>query len=129
MDGLIVKQPYADMLIDGTKTWELRNRLPPKNKIDADIFLLSRCHALGVIRLVRTAGPLDADDLGRTDYLHHSGTVWPDYTPPTYAWEVEVVERFEAPRRYAHPNGAQIWVRNVTWPENVAKENLSGYMA
>ena len=119
MDGLIVKQPYADMIIDGTKAWELRNRSPPKGKIGTDIFLPSRCHALGVIKLVRTVGPLDAGELAKTDTLHRSGTVWPHYTPQTYAWEVEVVERFDAPKRYAHPNGAQIWVKNVTWPDKI----------
>lgn len=127
MDGLIVKQPYADMIIDGTKTWELRNRSPPRNKLGADILLLSRCFALGVIRIVKDTGPLDADELGRTDALHRSGIDWPDCMSTTHAWEVEVVERFEAPKRYAHPNGAQIWVKGVAWPGEHPKD-LDDYL-
>ena len=127
MDGLIVKQPYAGMIIDGSKTWELRNRHAPKNKIGVTIFLLSQCYSLGIIRITESSGPIDIDKLDKTDHLHHSGMEWPPYTPPTYAWKVEVVKRFKQPKRYAHPNGAQIWVKNVVSPENLPKTKITGY--
>lgn len=114
MDGLIVKQPYADMIINGTKMWELRNRHPPKDKIGADIFLLSKCYSLGIICIVKSTGPLSVNELNDNNNKHRSGTGWPIDTPPTYAWQVRVIERFTTPKRYAHPNGAQIWVKNIT---------------
>ena len=115
MDGLIVKQPYADMIADGTKTWELRSRLPPKNKINSNIFLLSRGYSLGIIRIIKVTGPLSINDLNNNNDKHRSGTGWSldDDVPITYAWHIHVVERFQPSRKYAHPNGAQVWVKNV----------------
>ena len=124
MDGLIVKQPYADMLIDGTKMWELRNRHPPKNKVDVDIFLLSRCYSLGIIHIVKSTGPLSIAELNNNNDRHRSGIGWPTDTPPTYAWHIHTIERFTPPKKYSHPNGAQIWVKDVTH----SKPRLTDYI-
>ena len=58
MDGLIIKEPFASMIIDGGKIWELRSREPPKNKIKSKIALLSHGKVLGTIEITGSRGPL-----------------------------------------------------------------------
>jgi len=91
MHGLIVLQPHADMLISGIKTEEFRSRPPPMYYYNNDIYLLSECKILGIIRIV--------------DYTEDS--------PTNYRWKIKVVDEFIPPRLYNHPTGARVWVRNV----------------
>ncbi|MEM2683851.1 MAG: ASCH domain-containing protein [Nitrososphaerota archaeon] len=108
LDGLIVKQPYADQIIRGYKKWEMRRRPPPIDKIGKNILLLSGGYALGIIRIVKVVGPLGERDLIRTMKMH--GGANPTYR---YAWVVKIVKKFEKPIKYRHPSGARVWVKNV----------------
>ena len=112
MNGFIVKQPYANMIINEEKTWELRNRIPPRHHINKNIFLLSKGYILGIIRILDYK-KISIDELKNTNHLHGSGIYWSELTPDTYAWIIHVVEKYENPVKYNHPNGAQIWVLNV----------------
>ncbi len=84
--GLIVLHPYATQIITGDKTEEYRDRPPPPGVIGSTIYLLSGGYALGRIKIT-----------------------WAE----PGIWHVRVVERFDTPRKYEHPNGAQVWVRDV----------------
>jgi hypothetical protein len=108
MDGLIVKQPYARWIIEGRKKWEMRSRPPPAGKVGRRVYLLSDGFVLGVIKIVDCVGPLTSRELSRYRSLHLAGR-----TRYRYAWVVEVVRRFSRPRRYRHPHGARVWVKNV----------------
>lgn len=108
MDGLVVKQPYAELIIKGLKRWELRARPPPSDKVGRRIYLLSNGYVLGVVRIVDFKGPLSNRELSRYRSLHLAGR-----TRYKYAWVIEVVRRFSRPLRYRHPYGARIWVRDV----------------
>ena len=113
MNGLIVKQPYADLIINGKKKWELRNNTPPKHHINTDIFLLSKGFILGIMKIVDYYLP-SIDELKQTNHLHHSGIYWDGQMQDTYAWIIKIIKRYDTPVRYDHPNGAQIWVLDVT---------------
>lgn len=91
LDGLIVLQPYADNIINGVKKTEYRKASPPKDKYKTNLFLLNRGHALGIIKI--------------TNFYLGTGKI--------YRWEIEVIEKFAKPVKYNHPNGAQVWVKNV----------------
>lgn len=113
MDGLIINQPYANMIIKEEKKWELRNRKPPSNKINSEIYLLSKGNMLGTIKIVGTNGPLDASTL-KKNYIQHKTpieSIDDDYE--SYVWELEVCKTFSEPQKYFHPAGAQVWVKNV----------------
>ena len=84
--GLIVLQPYATQIITGDKTEEYRDHPPPPGVIGSTIYLLSGGCVLGKIKIT-----------------------WAE----PGIWHVHVVERFDVPRKYDHPNGAQVWVRDV----------------
>ena len=89
--GLIVKQPYADQIINGGKKIEYRSRKVTFAYEKIQIYLLSQCKILGVI-IISECRNVDDDE---------------------YEWDVLVIHKYKVPRPYAHPNGAQIWVKDV----------------
>jgi len=114
MDGLIVKQPFANQIIEGKKTWELRSRSAPKEKINKEILLLTSGNALGKIKITkcftatkwkliknRMKHQSDVKDLPKYSYSH--------------VWEVNVTKKFSNPKKYSHPIGARVWVKNVDY--------------
>lgn len=127
MDGLIVNQPYADLIIEGKKQWELRSRHAPKSKIGSEVYLLSKGNMLGKIKIKYSKGPVDLKELQETVHLHQSNLEGLDDSFSSYAWEVDVSEKFETPEKYLHPNGAQIWVKNVLPFKNYVKGKITTY--
>ena len=89
--GLIVKQPYANQIINGEKKIEYRSRKPPFRYRKIPIYLLSEGKVLGVI-IIHDHHQVDSD---------------------TWAWEVEDIHKYKLPEKYRHPCGAQVWVKNV----------------
>ncbi len=92
MDGLIVLQPHADKIINRTKKTEFRNKKTPENKIKIPLYLLSGGYALGKFKIIGFGR-------GKTDFR--------------YGWKIKVLKKFTKPKKYRHPMGAQIWVKNV----------------
>lgn len=92
MDGLIVLQPFANLIITGGKKWELRNYKPPADKISIPIYLLSEKKVLGEIVI----------NSCRYSQVKHN-----------YFWIIQVLKKYPKPKSYNHKNGAQIWVRDV----------------
>ena len=127
MDGLIVNQPYADLIIKGEKTWELRNRKPPANKINSEIFLLSKGNMLGTIKILGTNGPLDSNSLRKNYHYHKSQVESIDDDYESYAWEVEVCKTYSKPQKYFHPVGAQVWVKNVLPFSKYMESKITNY--
>ncbi len=128
MDGLIVKSPFADLIIDGNKRWELRSKPVPKSKIGNTILLLSQGNMLGKIKIKKNLGPFDVDELKKTVHLHNSNLDGLDDSFSTYVWEVEVTEKFVRPKRYFHPQGAQVWVKNVISLQQYMKGKINYYL-
>ncbi len=88
--GLIVLQPYADQIISGKKQEEYRSKPPPKHYINTDIYLLSKGVVLGKIRVIAYYKIQDH-----------------------YVWTLFVMEEYTDRKKYIHPNGAQVWVKEV----------------
>ncbi|MEM0443452.1 MAG: ASCH domain-containing protein [Candidatus Caldarchaeum sp.] len=108
MDGLIVKQPYAGLIISGRKKWEMRLWPPPAGKLGRKVYLLSGGYALGVVKVVGVRGPLSRSSVVRLRRYHLGAS-----TRYRYGWVLKVVKRFNKPLKYRHPHGAVVWVRNV----------------
>jgi|GEM_PF-6351962 hypothetical protein len=109
MDGIVVLEPYATMIIEGQKSLELRSRRPPASKIGKRIYLLSSGEVLGIVRITSFSGPLSEEQI-RARFFEHRV---PEPKPGYYAWRLEVVKRFARRRKYVHPRGARVWLRNV----------------
>ena len=100
MNGLIVLQPHANRIADGTKTEEYRSRPPPFKYLKQDIYLLSECKILAIIQII--------------DYVKFSETY--------YIWKIKLVEEYTSPHLYEHPRGAQTWVKDVNYTKTTMDE-------
>ena len=90
MDGFIVRQPYSDQIIKGTKKFEFRNFQTAK--LNTPVYLLSEGHVLGKIMF--------------TEIKKRRGK-W------KYAWKIKIIKKIKNPWKYEHPMGAQRWVKDV----------------
>jgi predicted transcriptional regulator len=109
--GLIVKEPYASLIVSGEKTWEIRKR---RTNVRGEIFIISNGKILGRVRLVDVLGPFTAEELAEHSDKHRvSYDVLKDYAKgcKLYAWVLKDAERFEEPMEVKIPKGAQVWVR------------------
>ena len=116
------------MIIEGEKKWELRSREPPKNKIKNRIGLLSKGNMLGTIEITNYKGPLNVSELKKTVSLHHSNIENLPKKFSSYAWTINVHDVFSEPKKYVHPNGARVWVKNIILYEDYEKGKLTHYM-
>ena len=93
-DGLIVKQPYADEIINGEKTIEYRAKALPDDKKFIDVYILSSGHILGTASFDKSTQTED----GR------------------FEWHIRRVSKLPQPIKYIHPKGARVWIRGVVSP-------------
>lgn len=114
MEGLIVKQPYAELIINGEKEWELRSRCPPSKKLSKELYLLSAGTVLGKIK-IDTHFEANKNDLEKNKNKHRSETSFLSEHHVSYVWKVQVIKKFSKPKKYIHPTGARVWVNNVSF--------------
>lgn len=112
MEGLIVKQPYASLIMEGEKEWEIRSRSAPKEKINKEILLLSSGFALGKVKITK-CWEADTGVLKQNKLKHWSDveSLEDDFT--FHIWEMNVTEKFNTPKKYNHPTGARVWINEV----------------
>ena len=114
MEGLIVKKPFADLIIDGEKEWELRSRCPPSKKLGKELYLLSSGKVLGRIKIdshyIATKQQLE-ENLEK----HRSETSFLPNSHTSHVWKIKVIEKFKQPKKYVHPIGARVWVKDVSF--------------
>lgn len=127
MEGLIVNEPYASMIINGEKTWELRSRTPPTDKFRKELFLLSKGQVLGIIAINDTVGPLDYKHL-KNSFEYHKSYVDDTHDDfALFAWEIEVRDKFPERVRYEHPTGARVWIKNVKLVNVILQDKITNY--
>ncbi len=110
MKGLIVKEPYATMIVRGEKKWEIRKR---RTNIRGRILIISGGKVIGSVELVDVIGPFSAEELANYRELHRvSDDVLRRYAgdQKLYAWVLENPIEFEEKREVKLPRGAQVWV-------------------
>ena len=125
MEGLIVNEPYATMIINHGKKWELRSRKPPIEKIGSKIGLLSNGNLLGKIIIKKSIGPLSLNKLEKNKNLHKSDLSFLTSNFTLYAWEIKVLIAFKKPKKYVHPKGARVWIKNIKLVENEEKNKIT----
>lgn len=110
--GLIIKSPYIDKILAGTKTWEMRSSNTNQR---GPIALIKQGSGqiVGIAYLVGVKGPLSQQDKLNAINKHqmseerlNSG----DTDKWNIAWILENVQSLVNPVNYQHPNGAIIWV-------------------
>jgi hypothetical protein len=108
MKGLIVKDPFASLILNGVKTWEIRGR---NTNIRGTIAIIKSGTRMifGTVKLVESE-PLTRA-LFDTSYGEHRipFSYKLPYNSPHF-WVLQEPDLWDEPVLYDHPQGAVIWV-------------------
>ena len=127
MDGLIVRQPFADLIADGRKTWELRRRplrIPGRfyilaaSKPDRSVPNSPRKRlgvAVATAEQIGLVGPISVDELvGQIKRHRATRAQLRNYAGKGKLYALRLrVKRLKQPRRYRPRPGAVTFIRNV----------------
>ena len=111
MNGLVIRSPWVEMILEGKKIWEIRGRY---THVRGRIALIRGGSGLivGTCDLTDVVGPLTRDDFrksaGKAGLRESEASTLP--YRQTYAWVMENARKCNPPRPYKHPSEAVIWV-------------------
>jgi len=111
--GLIVKEPFATLIVEGKKTWEIRKS---RTRVRGEVLILNRGMAIGKAELVDVLGPFTPEELASHQEKHRATLEFlREYSngKPLYAWVFRNAEKFETPKRIGISKGAQVWANVV----------------
>jgi len=109
---LIIQRPWIDLILDGSKTLEIRGK-PCKKQRERIYLALSGGGGiiLGSVEFVRCHGPLSRDEwVARATQHCVAGGALP-YGSSTYAWQMAKPLRFLEPVPYVHKPGIVVWAK------------------
>jgi len=108
--SLVVREPWASLIVGGRKTWEIR-RYP--TRIRGRIGIVSGRGLIGAVRLVEVLGPFSVEEL----VVHIEKHLAPEEVlreyaggGELYAWVLEEPEEFPEPLEVERPRGPRTWV-------------------
>lgn len=111
LKGLIIRQPWIEMILAGTKTWEMRSE---RTALRGPVALIEKGTGLvvGTATLTDSLPALKPEDMGASRANHRipaemSGEVGFKWFTP---WVLAEVRRLTRPVPYVHRSGAVIWV-------------------
>jgi hypothetical protein len=110
--GLIIREPWVSLILDGSKDWEMRTSA---TKIRGPVALIAAGSGkiIGVANLTDVKGPFDHAQMAFNQAHHRipkeeigkgEGARW------NTAWVMKDAKRLDQPIAYDHPSGAVIWV-------------------
>jgi ASCH domain len=111
-NGLIIREPWIDMILSGEKTWEMRS----SNTTFRGWFGLIRQGTgtvAGVAELLSVSGPLTVSELRANIDRHRvpAHAIRGDVSSWSHAWRLGRVLRLRSPVPYHHKRGAVRWVQ------------------
>jgi len=111
--ALIVKQPYADLIMSGQKVLEMRSR---HTNVRGRIGIIPKGSGeiIGTVEIVNSWDYTGEDGLkgvgGQTLHCVESKD-WHLLDKWCFGWQLSDPKPFEKPVKYNHPRGAVTWVR------------------
>lgn len=109
--GLIIRQPWIDLILSGEKTWEMRSS-GIKHRGPFGLILQGSKTVIGVADLVSVHGPLSSKHIEQSFDRHRiPSSVFngAEAKPWSYAWQLANVQRLPNPVSYKH--GSEVrWV-------------------
>jgi len=111
LKGLIIKSKWADMILSGVKTWEIRGSQTHQRGRIA-IIKSGTGKIYGTVDLVDCVplhGPDDVNLILSSQSKHHVPLGAIPYRKP-WAWVLQNPIVYPEPVPYNHPQGAVIWV-------------------
>ena len=118
--GLIIGQPWIDLILSGEKTWEMRSNVVTHRGAFGLILKGSKT-VVGIADLLEVHGPLTPEQLERSLDRHRVPSSVLDRAgarPWCYAWELANVRRLPSPVSYTHRSE----VRWVLFPAEVIEQ-------
>jgi len=117
--GLIVRQPWASLIVSGKKQWEIRRT---KTRYRGPVAIISQKNVLGVVEIVDVIG-LPVEEMAARVEKHCSDPAtiksYGEGRGVLYAWVLNGAKRLKEPLPIRIPRGAQTWVKI---PESVEEE-------
>jgi len=106
--GLIIRQPWIELILSGKKTWEMRSK---PTAVRGRIALIEAGTGLIVGETELTSSPKHLT-LGHVahEYKWHRVNDYALLEQWPFPWVLQDTERYEQPVPYNHPKGAVIWV-------------------
>ncbi|MYL71661.1 ASCH domain-containing protein [Halobacillus litoralis] len=110
MKGLLIKEPWIDLVLDGEKTWEIRGT-NTKQRGTIGLIKSGTGHVFGTVDIVDSR-PLTIEKYVNSTRLHRIPEEDCKQMPykRTYAWVLRNPVLYDKPIPYTHPLGAVIWV-------------------
>lgn len=114
MLGLVIREPWISLILDGQKTWEIRGR---NCRIRRRIGLIrsGSGRVVGTAEIVDSKGPLSDEEMRANVSKHRIPLEDLDGIrnryKNIYAWVLANAKPLPKPLRYVHRKGAIIWVR------------------
>ena len=114
MRGLIIRQPWIDYTLNGFKAFEVRGG---SINIRGRIGLI----CAGTSEVWGEADVIDSyvciEDIWLRDSVSQIREELKSYVKTQnkllYIWELDNIVRYDKPRKYKHPQGAQTWVKEI----------------
>lgn len=109
--GLIIKEPYASMIVNGEKKWEIRTR---KTKKRGEIYIITNGKIIGKAKIRDVKGPFTVEELAKHENKHKvKKEILEKYAKKRklYAWILEEPVKFNTPIKIKTPRGAIVWVK------------------
>ena len=108
MKGLIIKQPWSDLILDGVKSWEIRGS---NTNVRGEIAIIQSGTktVVGVPELIGSRR-LALEEYLASEAFHCIRSQGDLPYPNTFAWVLDNPRRLSQPVPYVHPRGAIIWV-------------------
>jgi len=124
--GLIVKEPYVSMIVNGEKIWEIRKNY---TTIRGYVALISKGRLYGFAELI-TVFKADLDLIRRHREKHHATKRFiREYTKDgkqLYIWVFRNPLPLAKPIRIKYPKGARMWI-NLDFDHIIEKLKKYGY--
>lgn len=126
IDGLIIKKKWLDLILSGEKTLEIRSSSTKKTGIP--IYLLeSGSRRVRGTCTIQSVYPISCSDWSEERGNHCVDLSYKElkerYKNP-HAWVLADVKPVEDVWYYDHPNGAVIWVKDVSPLDEMQDERL-----
>ncbi len=109
--GLFVRQPYASLIVEGKKTWEIRKH---PTQVRGRVGIISGGNVIGSVEIVGTRGPFTPEQLTAHADKHHASTeALKAYAQdkPLYAWVLQRAVKYPQPVPLPGVKGQQLWAK------------------
>ena len=111
MKGLIVREPWASLIVEGKKRWEVRRT---RTKYRGPVAIISGGKVLGVADIVDVI-ELPVDEMAALVGKHYADPLqiltYGAGKKTLFAWVMKNARKLKEPIQVEIPPGAQIWVK------------------